>query len=254
MMSMSLGICKRCKSVSFEYSEGLEFYSSFCPFCGEGYSREVNVDDDYYFSMRNREIPKAKDSYEVSESLTKRLGVAFLSVSNKELVDLKCLKEDDFVDFHIISNVFGKGLLLFPQNNFDDWQKNIIKEIIKNPNIDKDKSYVTKWDEDKNELILLYGDELIFTIGSNSLVQEILEPVNIIISNIEFASRYKDDEIMEIINEKIKELEKIFETQVAKEVVEICNIIRSTKDDESNKNYSEVIYSDVEDEEVDFPF
>lgn len=158
MMSIGTGICRNCGSVNVEHMDGFAFYATLCFFCGELYSRDTIVYEDYYEAMLSRQIPEYKDNYEDIITEREGKGVAFFAAKDNETINSKYL-EDEYVDFHKSSEEYGNGVLLIKGNEPDSWYEDMIKEIETNSDIDKDRSYVTKFDK---ELILLYGDEELF--------------------------------------------------------------------------------------------
>lgn len=246
MASVGLTVCKQCTSVCFEAMDGMEFYASYCPFCGKSYSRETIVDDDYYIAMGNRQIAEFKDSYENIVDSEDGRGVAYFAAKG-EKIESKYLKEHDRVDIHITSwDAFHKGVILRRENEGKNWYEEMVNEIETNLDIDKDRSYVTQWNQE-NELILLYGDKLRFTKGSNYEVKKKLDEIHRVIDSIEYAYNCKKDETIKEIEKKISRIKEAVETEIGKELVEIYKIIETSEDDEDKVKERENRYSGYKD-------
>lgn len=250
MMSLDQDICDRCGSVKAEESEGLKYYSYFCPFCGDCYSRETIVDEDYYEAMTNREIPECKDSYETIRNGRTGRGVAYFASINGKRISSKYVSDDDFVYPHETSwDIYGEGVFVIKENEPDNWYEDMIKEIEENPDIDKQKSYVTKYDEEKKELVLLYGDKSLFLVGSNLELKKTLKPIYDMTYKLEQYAEYKEDKTIEIIKEKTDKIKEIVASQMAEKVLEIFNIIENAEDDEKkaeerDRRYAESLKRD----------
>ena len=255
MINLSIGVCDRCGCMKAEDSEGLAFYSYFCPFCGDCYSRETIVNEDYYETMANREIPKYKDDYKTIKNSRTGQGVAYFASKNGNDISSKYLSEDDFLYPHETSwDIYGEGVFIIKESEPDTWYEDMIREIKENPDIDKKKSYVTKYDEDNEELVLLYGDKSLFLIGSNLELKKTLKPIYNITYKLEQYAEYKEDRTIEIIKEKTDKIKEIVASEIAKEVLEIFDIIENTEEVEKKAEERDRRYAEYLKRDGDIPF
>ena len=248
-MNMDKDICKKCGSVNFLSVDDPYFYLTSCLFCGDFYSEETMIGEDYNLAILKNKAP-------VIRKKTEGQGAAYFASIGDEPLISKYAK-DDYIDYHVTSwDEFDKGVFMRKESESEVWYEDMIKEIKTNSSIDKSKSYVTKWDDDMKELILLYGDELRFLRGSNPLVKESLELSYEIIRNIENKSKDKKDEAIEEIEKITDKIKVKIETQIIKELVEIHNIIQKSEDDEikSMASFNELTISLGADKYEDYEF
>lgn len=142
--------CKRCgfrgsAFVDYNWRTGEEY--QLCKLCGLGHTYKLKRDEKGNV-IRDEE---GKLTYDFSE--TKGNGTAFIMFDN------------------------GVGSIhVAPENieEYDNWFKEIVKEIESNPKVFEEDCYVTKWDEEKKELAVVYGElPLYYTYSSKDKNEDV---------------------------------------------------------------------------------
>ena len=135
--------CKRCGRdafVDFNYNTGEEFSS--CSYCGKGFSDFIKRDEEGKF-MRDKEGKFIREYIENNGN-----GVACLAFEN------------GVNSIHVAPEDVSK---------YDERLESVIKEIEINPDINKELSYVTKWNPEKEELAVVYGEILDYSLESKDI-------------------------------------------------------------------------------------
>lgn len=239
MQSLNIGTCNNCGGVGTEVSEGFAFYATFCPFCGRGYSSETTVDEDYYASMARREFPEKKDSYVNNVSESGGYGMVFVSVKDRETFHSDIFKnEDSYYDHHATAYCYGQGFYveLEPGEDITD----MIREIEENPGINKEKSYITVYDDDG--LKLMYGNTIDFNRETNYVLKDTMAELQRPISSFDYRLRNKTNESRVQIEEKILEVNRKIEELFIADILELIDLIEKAPDKEMDENSD---YSDL---------